>query len=152
MIILNEWPEAELDLLETTLSRDQAWTVLTTELPKSSVRRKMLEKWGRRIATGEGNVRKWKGWWKTGMDRCASYKIPSECWVSKEASLTLGSVNQMEAALSSKDDKEHPVGGNTPLELIYLDGSEVGLLGIHRLVRAGKALLPAIGRWVGRWE
>jgi hypothetical protein len=52
VIILNEWPEAELDLLETTLSRDQAWTVLTTELPKSSARRKTLEKWGRRIATG----------------------------------------------------------------------------------------------------
>jgi len=141
VIVLNEWPEAELDLLETKLSRDQAWTVLTTELPKSSVRRKILEKWGRRIATGEGNVRKWKGWWKTGMDRCASYKIPSECWVSKEASPTSENVSQMEAALSSKDDKERPVGGNTPLELIYLDGSEVGLLGIHRLVRAGKALL-----------
>ena len=31
--------------------------------------------------------------------------------------------------------------GCSPLELIYLDGSEVSLLGIHRLVRAGKALL-----------
>ena len=84
------------------------------------------------------------------MDRCATYKIPCECWVSRAAPLTSESVNKMEAALSSKADKEHPVVGNTPLELIYLDGSEVCLLGIHRLVRAGKALQVIYDRPMGR--
>jgi hypothetical protein len=34
--------------------------------------------------------------------------------------------------------------------MIYLDGSEVGLLEIHRLVRAGKALLRSADSMMGR--
>ena len=37
-------------------------------------------------------------------------------------------------------EKDLPAAGDSELETIYLDGSEVGLLGIHRLVREGRAI------------
>ena len=96
---------------------------------------------GKIVAVGTGKVRRWKGWWRNGLDNCASLKNPTECWISKQAQPTGDKVQSIQEALASSNEKDLPVAGDSELEMIYLDGSEVGLLGIHRLVREGKAIL-----------
>ena len=83
------------------------------------------------------------GWWRNGLDNCASLKNPTECWISKQAQPTGDKVQSIQEALASQasNEKDLPAAGDSELEMIYLDGSEVGLLGIHRLVREGKAIL-----------
>ena len=101
----------------------------------------MLEKLGSQIAVGTGKVRKWKGWWRNGTDNCASLTSPTECWISKSSNPNAERVTAIQQALASSNEKDLPSAGDSELERIYLDGSEVGLLGIHRLVREGRVLL-----------
>jgi hypothetical protein len=138
---LDDWREEDWKQLEIELENNAGWTVLTQELPQSSRRREVLEKLGKVVAVGTGKVRRWKGWWRNGLDNCASLNNPTECWISKQAQPTEDKVHSIQEALASSKEKDLPSAGDSELEMIYLDGSEVGLLGIHRLVREGKAIL-----------
>ena len=138
---LDDWREDEWKQLTLELETSQTWTILTQELPKSSKRRAVLEKLGSQIAVGTGKVRKWKGWWRNGTDNCASLTSPTECWISKSSHPNAERVTAIQQALASSNEKDLPAAGDSELERIYLDGSEVGLLGIHRLVREGRVLL-----------
>ena len=138
---LDDWLDDDWRQLEIELENNADWTILTQELPKSSRRRAIIEKLGEIVAVGTGKVRRWKGWWRKGLDNCASLKNPTECWISKQAQPTEDKVKSIQEALASSKEKDLPAAGDSELETIYLDGSEVGLLGIHRLVREGRAIL-----------
>jgi hypothetical protein len=62
-------------------------------------------------------------------------------WISKQAQPTEDKVQSIQEALASSNQKDLPAAKDSELKMICLDGSEVGLLGIHRLVREGKAIL-----------
>jgi hypothetical protein len=138
---LDDWREEDWEQLATELETSQHWSILTQELTKSSKRRAVLEKLGSQTAVRTGKVRKWKGWWRNGSDNCASLTSPTECWISKEGHPNEEKVKAIQKALASSNEKDSPEAGDSEQERIYLNRSEVGLLGIHRLVQEGRVIL-----------
>lgn len=69
-----QWTESDLVHLENELQQGQDWVVITPELKAGSTRREILEKNGVRVAVGQGKVRRWKGWWRSGTDKVLDLK------------------------------------------------------------------------------
>jgi hypothetical protein len=65
------------------LQRRQDWVILTPPLPNGAKKKAFLERYGYKVAVGQGKVYRKRGWWMSGRDALASYATPLEGWVSK---------------------------------------------------------------------
>ena len=124
--------DVEADLWDLQATRD--WVVLTPPLDEDSIKSRLLSKCGELLAEDKdkaGRTHRFKGWWRTGDDRLASHGQGTQCWIAKTAEPVPPEARQaLQQALSFTGGADPPLLANTPLDSLFRQGTEAGLLGL----------------------
>jgi len=123
-------PSEQADITLTLASTDN-WIIFTHPLGPEKTITPPIPADAQRILHTKGKASRERGWWRTGMDKLASYGLDTKVWINKDSTISNTSILALEELLQTKSEKYLPDMRSDGVESIYWAGTDSGLMDIY---------------------